>query len=42
MRGWPQAELLACEGLTTCWLNNQAGIGGPLGPYVVISTETTP
>lgn len=42
VRGWPQAELLQCEGLATCWLNNAAGIGGATGPYVDVPAETTP
>jgi hypothetical protein len=40
--GWPPSQLVQCEGLATCWLNNQVGIGGPVGLNVMIRTETVP
>jgi hypothetical protein len=40
VNGWPQAGLLQCEGLATCWLNNAVGIGGWRGPQLTIATET--
>jgi hypothetical protein len=39
VNGWPQAVLLQCEGLATCWLNNAVGIGGWDGPHLTIATE---
>jgi hypothetical protein len=42
VNGWPRANLRECEGLATCWLNNAAGIGGAVAPYVVIPTEIVP